>query len=105
VLIANPSSREGEISVTARFLDGTVESHDYPLRPNSRSNVALGADFRSASGHGPFGVVVQSWGIPTRPPDKPQNPGVPIAVEYSTYSSPGNVTWASGSNALATPVP
>ena len=42
VLIANPSSREGEISVTARFLDGTAESHDYPLRPKAAQTLRSG---------------------------------------------------------------
>ena len=30
---------------------------------------------------------------------------VPIVVERATYASPGGVTWASGGNALAAPLP
>jgi hypothetical protein len=43
----------------------------------------------------PFSVVVRSLGIDP----------VPIVVERALYASPGNVTWASGSNALAAPLP
>ncbi len=95
VLIANPSPGPGRAVVTAHFLDGQSATRTYDLPPQSRTNVALGTNLQQTFLHGPFGVVVDSVG------DSP----VPIVVEHSTYSSPGNVTWASGSNALATPVP
>ena len=49
-------------------------------------------DFTSATR---FAIVVESLGVPP----------VPIVVERATYSSPGGVTWASGGNALASPLP
>ena len=67
---------------------------DYDLPAKSRTNVPIGRDFtvgdrrasRSSSSRWAF-----------RP--------VPIVVERATYASPGGVTWASGGNALASPLP
>ena len=67
---------------------------DFPLPPNSRTNVPIGDTPAFAGAIGTrFGVLVQSTGATP----------AQIVVERSTYSndSAGN-TWAAGAVALAT---
>ena len=81
--------------VTAYFDNATNVTRTYDVPAKSRTNVPLSVDLPETLAHARFGVVVESVGL---------NP-VPIVVERATYASPGGVTWASGSNALATPLP
>jgi hypothetical protein len=94
VLIANTSAFAGTARVTVLQENGAPLTRDFPLAPNSRTNVDMGdpAGFPALAGTH-FGVLVQSLG--TTPAQ--------IVVERSTYSndSHGNV-WAAGAVALAT---
>jgi hypothetical protein len=91
VLVANVSSNAGLAKVTLLFDEGTTATKYVPIAANSRTNVAIGAEFPEASGRR-FGVTVESLGSPP--------PG--IVVERATYSSAGGTAWAAGTNALAT---
>ena len=95
VLIANTAPRPGTVRVRLFFENGNTSGRIYAVPANSRTNVALGADFEEAAANGRMAVLVESLG---------ENP-VPIVVEHASYASPGGITWASGSNALAVPVP
>jgi uncharacterized repeat protein (TIGR03803 family) len=98
VLIANPSLGMGRARLVYFTEDGAGASYnvgyyDVDLPPQSRTNVALAEVFPQVPQR--VGVVVESIG---------RNP-VPIVVEHATYASPGGIMWASGTNALAVPVP
>ncbi len=95
VLIANTAPRPGTARVRLFFENGNTSGRLYTLPANSRTNVALGADFEEAAANGRMAVLVESLGADP----------VPIVVEHATYASPGGITWASGTNALAVPVP
>jgi hypothetical protein len=73
------------------FEDGTSVAKTFPLAETSRANVAVAAEFPQAVGRR-FGAVVESLGA--NPAD--------IVVERAMYSNAGGVTWAAGTNALAT---
>jgi hypothetical protein len=76
------------------FEDGTSAERTFVLPARSRTNVSVSVEFPVAAGRR-FGAVVESLGAtPTQ-----------IVVERAMYTSPGGVTWAAGTNALATPVP
>jgi hypothetical protein len=90
ILIANTSATAGTARVTLYFEDGTSVQRDVALLPRSRRNVGVSTDFPEAAGKR-FGARVQSLG-PTP---------VQIVVERAMYTSPGGVTWAAGTNALA----
>lgn len=92
LLVANTSTFAGSATVTLYFEDGTSLSRTYALAPQSRTNVAVGPDFGAAVQNKRFGAVVQSEG---------QSPAA-IVVERAMYSSAGGITWAAGTNALAT---
>jgi probable HAF family extracellular repeat protein len=94
VLIANTSTVAGDALVTLLFEDGTTVQKTYPLAASSRTNVPVGSDFPSAQGRR-FGVIVESTG--TTPAQ--------IVVERAMYSDAGGVTWAAGTNSLATRIP
>ena len=80
--------------MTLMFDDGTTDARTFPLTPNSRFNVDIGAEFPSARGRR-FGAVVQSLG------EAP----VEIVVERAMYSDAQGMTWAAGTNAIATKLP
>jgi hypothetical protein len=94
VLIANTENRAG--AATVDLLQDVASTSPPPppgslvltLPPNSRTTVPVALE-------GGYGVRVTSSG---------PSP-VQIVVESAVYRSAGGVTWASGSNALATPVP
>ncbi len=94
VLIANTSAFGGQARVTLYFEDGGSASKDVPLAPRSRTNVAVSSEFPAAAGRR-FATLVESLGA--TPPQ--------IVVERAMYTSPGGVTWAAGTNALATRLP
>ena len=92
VLVANTSATTGTARVTLVFEDGSAPvSKDFGLPPNSRTNVAVKDEFPAAAGK-VFGAIVESLG------------GTPaqIVVERAVYYNANGVTWAAGTNALAT---
>jgi hypothetical protein len=91
VLIANTSPTAGAARVTLVFEDGTTAARQVALAPSSRTNVNVAVDFPEASGRR-FSTIVESLG--TAPAE--------IVVERAMYTSTGGVTWAAGTNALAT---
>jgi hypothetical protein len=94
ILIANTSSTGGQARVTLYFEDGTSSEKTVPLLPRSRKTVSVAAEFPSAANRR-FAAIIEALGSPV-----PQ-----IVVERAMYSSPGGVSWAAGTNALATRVP
>jgi type 1 glutamine amidotransferase len=95
VLIANTASRAGRARVTLYFEDGTSAVTETPLEPNSRTTVGVRVTFPAANNRR-FSAIVESLTA-----DLTVDP-VPIVVERAMYTSPGGVTWAAGTNALAT---
>jgi hypothetical protein len=92
ILIANTSATAGAAKVTLLFEDGTAPAERVvPLAANSRTNVAVAADFPEAAGKR-FGAIVESVG------DTPAQ----VVVERAMYSNAAGVVWAAGTNALAT---
>jgi hypothetical protein len=94
VLIANTSSFGGSARVTLYFEDGVTLAKDVLLAPRSRTNVAVSTEFPGAVGRR-FATVVQSLGATP----------AQIVVERAMYTSPGGVTWAAGTNSIATRLP
>jgi hypothetical protein len=94
VLIANTSTFDAQVTVTLLFEDGTSASRDYRLPPRSRTNAAIGPDFGSVVQGRRFGAIVESTG------DTPAQ----IVVERAMYGNAGGVSWASGTNAVATKI-
>ncbi len=94
VLIANTSAFGGEARVTLFFEDGGSVDKTVPLPPRSRTNVGISAEFPAAAGRR-FATLVESLGATP----------AQIVVERAMYTSPGGVTWAAGTNALATSLP
>jgi len=91
VLIANTSATAGSALVTLLFEDGTTASGTFALASSSRFNVDVRAAFPQAVGKR-FGVLVESLG----------STPAQIVVERAMYSNAQGVTWAAGTNALAT---
>jgi hypothetical protein len=91
ILVANTLSTQGSARVTLLFEDGTTTEAVFPLAANSRTNVNIGAHLPQAVGRR-FGALVESLG-PTP---------VQIVVERAMYSNAGGISWAAGTNALAT---
>ena len=92
ILIANTSPTSGTGRVTLLFEGGAPPvSREFALDPTSRTNVDVAAAFPEAAGR-VFGAVVESVG-----PSPAQ-----IVVERAVYYNAGGVTWAAGTNALAT---
>jgi hypothetical protein len=93
VLIANTAASAGEATITllpdAGFTGTVPAPVTLPLPATSRTTVPITAV------DGTFGVLVTSTGASP----------VPLVVESAIYRTVGGVTWAAGSNALATPVP
>ena len=93
VLIANTAATAGRARLTV-MPESSDAPHvfELPLAPNSRVTVPIDAS-RNASGR--FGVLVDSIGAAP----------VPIVVEGAFYWTIDGVTWAAGSNLVATSVP
>jgi hypothetical protein len=94
ILIANTSAFAGNARVRLYFEDGTAAERTLALPARSRTNVGVSVEFPASAGR-LFGAVVESLGATP----------AQIVVERAMYTSPGGVTWAAGTNALATPVP
>ncbi|BCS34937.1 hypothetical protein TBR22_A41630 [Luteitalea sp. TBR-22] len=92
VLVANTSATAGTARVTVLFEDGTpAVTGNFPLAPRSRTDVVPAVHFPATAGKR-FSMLVESIG------DTPAQ----IVVERAMYSNAGGVTWAAGTNALAT---
>ncbi|MGE3844123.1 MAG: IPT/TIG domain-containing protein, partial [Vicinamibacterales bacterium] len=91
VLMANTASFAATVRVTALFDDGKTAVREFEVPAHSRTNVALRSEFPGAVGRR-VGVLVESIGLGE----------APLVVESAVYSDAGGVTWAAGSNALAT---
>jgi len=91
ILIANTSAFAGSARVRLHFEDGAAQEQTFALPARSRTTVGVSAQFPGVNNRR-FGAIVESLG------------GVPaqIVVERAMYTSPGGVTWAAGTNALAT---
>jgi hypothetical protein len=91
VLVANPSSNRAELEVTFMRTDGLEIVRTLALDAGRRLNIFCNDVPELANAE--FGVVVESTN------------GVPIAVERATYWDAGGVTWAAGTNVVATRIP
>ena len=94
MLLSNTSDFTGSARVTVHFEDGTTVVRTFPIAATSRFNVDVRAEFPESIGKR-FGVVVESLGATP----------AQLVVERAMYSDAGGVTWAAGSNALATRLP
>jgi len=92
LLVANTSAFAGSARVTLYFEDGTSAEKTYTLIPSSRTNVNVAADFGASVVGKRFGAVVQSLGATP----------AQVVVERAMYWDAGGVTWAAGTNAVAT---
>jgi hypothetical protein len=93
LLVANTAATAGVARVTLYFENGSGATRDVPLPPESRTSLAISSVFPEAAGKR-FGTVIQSVGAAP----------VPIVVERAMYESPGGVTWAAGTDVVATRV-
>ncbi|WP_239489839.1 carboxypeptidase regulatory-like domain-containing protein [Luteitalea sp. TBR-22] len=91
ILVANTSPTPGLARVTLYFEDGTTADRSFPLAPTSRLNVDVFTDFPVARGRR-FGAVIESIGATP----------AQLVVERAMYSNAEGVTWAAGTDALAT---
>jgi hypothetical protein len=91
ILIANTGLAAGAVRVTLYAESGESFFRDVALPAGSRTNVAVSTAFPEVTGLR-FAALVESVG-PTP---------VPIVVERAMYDSPGGVTWAAGTAAVAT---
>jgi Tol biopolymer transport system component/subtilisin-like proprotein convertase family protein len=90
ILIANTASTTAQVRVTLLFEPGQDPvSIDVPVLPNSRRTIDVAGQFPASTGRS-FGAIVESLN------------GEPIVVERAMYSNALGVTWAAGTNALAT---
>jgi hypothetical protein len=94
VLIANTSAFAGSARVSVFFEDGATAERVVSLAPTSRTTLGMAATFPETIGRR-FATVVESVGATP----------AQIVVERAMYTSPGGVTWAAGTNALATRLP
>jgi hypothetical protein len=94
VLIANTGAASGQAKVTVMLESGAPVSKLVTLPANSRTNVDIGYTFPELR-NARFGVVIESLG--TTP--------APLVVERAIYTDAGGVSWAAGTNALATKLP
>jgi hypothetical protein len=91
ILIANTGVTAGTARVTLRAETGESFTRDIPLPAGSRTNIAVGTAFPEVAGVR-FAALVESLGASP----------APIVVERAMYDSPGGVTWAAGTAAVAT---
>ncbi|WP_291988746.1 hypothetical protein [Luteitalea sp.] len=94
ILVANTSPFAGLARVTLSFEDdGARITREYPVPARSRINVPVRDDFPQAMGRR-FGTLVESQGaVPAQ-----------LVVERAMYADTGKERWASGTNALGTPL-
>lgn len=90
LLIANTSDKNANVRVTLHFENGTADSREFEVLPNSRFNVDV-SDYFPSSANRRFGAVLVSLG----------SDPAPIVVERAIYESAGGPHWHAGTNALA----
>ena len=95
ILVANTSATSAALQVTVLFESGAPLVREYVVAANSRFNILVGTEFALAPGTR-FSVIVES-----RPHGLPAS-AAQIVVERAMYWNAGGVTWAAGSNLLAT---
>jgi hypothetical protein len=91
ILIANTSAAAGSIRVRLLFENGTAAEKTFAVAATSRFNVDVAAECPAAAGWR-FGAIVESIGVAP----------VQLVVERAMYSDADGVSWAAGTNALAT---
>ena len=91
ILIANTGSTAGTARVTLRAETNESFVRDVALPAGSRTSVAISTVFPEVAGVR-FATLVESIGASP----------APIVVERAMYASPGGVTWAAGTDAVAT---
>ena len=95
VLIANTAAVPRIVSVSLHFEeDEPPLSTSLTVPPQSRTNVPIGVTFPQAAGRR-IAILVGQVGLGLGVPGE-------IVVERATYESPGGVTWAAGTAAVAT---
>ncbi len=92
ILVANTSDVAGSARVTLLFEDGTTAERVVALRPKSRINVPVDVATFPTSANRRYGAVVESLGATP----------AQIVVERAQYWDANGVSWAAGTNALAT---
>ncbi len=93
VLVANTSPFAGSARVTVYYEDGRSETTTVPLAPSSRTNVVPAVLFAGVAGHR-FATVIES--VDT-------GAGLPqLVVERAMYTTANGVSWAAGTDAVAT---
>jgi uncharacterized repeat protein (TIGR01451 family) len=92
ILVANTSDFAGSAKVTLLFEDGTTAERVVALRPKSRVNVPVDVASFPTSANRRYGAVVESLGATP----------AQIVVERAQYWDANGVSWAAGTNALAT---
>jgi len=90
ILLANTGGTDLTARVVIYFESGTPIERDFPVKANSRFNVDVGTEFPTAAGKR-FGAVVSAA-------------AGTLIVERAMYWDAGGVTWAAGTNAVATPL-
>lgn len=91
ILIANTGTTAGTARVTLRAETNESFVRDVALPAGSRTSVAISTVFPEVAGVR-FATLVESIGASP----------APIVVERAMYASPGGVTWAAGTDAVAT---
>jgi uncharacterized repeat protein (TIGR01451 family) len=91
ILIANTSAFTGSARVVLMFEDGTTAEKTFQLPASSRTSVSVQVEFPQAVDRR-YGALVESLG------------GTPaqLVVERAMYANALGITWAAGTNALAT---
>jgi uncharacterized repeat protein (TIGR01451 family) len=92
ILVANTSDVAGSARVTLLFEDGTTAERVVALRPKSRVNVPVDVASFPTSANRRYGAVIESLGATP----------AQIVVERAQYWDANGVSWAAGTNALAT---
>ena len=101
LLVANTSAYPGQVRVTLLFENQAplVVGPSATIPGHSRYNVDLGAAAFIAARDRRFGAIVESLAV------QGETAPAQIVVERAMYSDAGGVTWAAGTNALATRLP
>jgi hypothetical protein len=94
ILVANTSAHAGDVRVTLLLENGTSLAREFPLAARSRFNVDVAWAFPAAAGKR-FGALIESLGA---------NP-VQTVVERAMYWDARGVSWAAGTDAVATRLP
>jgi subtilisin-like proprotein convertase family protein len=92
ILLANPSTTAAQVTITYLRPNGTTATSQHVVPPTSRLNVHVNSAVPVLQGE-VFGAKVEATN------------GVEIVVERSIYWDAAGVTWAGGTNVVATRLP